>query len=227
MWRACVVRFWCTSESETLWNPGLMPWRVAGRLATGVGRVVATVAAMIPAPSGDVVVGLSAEATAEVDGDKIDVRAAGGTERVRIVGIDTPEIGRNGAVDKCCAQEAPSTSTTPSLATALSVTPTPPKMAPTGRAAAAPRHHQRPQHRGGSQAAAPPAPPRLPAHGRCAPLSRAETLSSTAPTGLHFPSPPARHFVPARQKERERGTCKHQPTSSSHVSARRIGSHGT
>ncbi|MEH3088273.1 MAG: hypothetical protein PGN24_01335 [Microbacterium arborescens] len=56
---------------------------------------------MIPAPSGDVVVGLSAGATAVVNGDAIDVRAAGGTERVRIVGIDTPEIGRNGAPDEC------------------------------------------------------------------------------------------------------------------------------
>ncbi|WP_240482609.1 thermonuclease family protein [Microbacterium arborescens] len=41
-----------------------------------------------------------------VDGDTIDVRVASGPERVRIIGIDTPEIGRNGAADECYAQEA-------------------------------------------------------------------------------------------------------------------------
>lgn len=50
--------------------------------------------------------GLSPEVTAVVDGDTIDVRTAGGIERVRIIGIDTPEIGRNGAADECYAQEA-------------------------------------------------------------------------------------------------------------------------
>ncbi|MBP2422206.1 thermonuclease family protein [Microbacterium imperiale] len=60
-----------------------------------------------PVPSGaPVVLGVSAEVTAVVDGDTIDVRTAAGTERVRIIGIDTPEIGRDGAADECYAQEA-------------------------------------------------------------------------------------------------------------------------
>jgi len=63
--------------------------------------------AVEPVPSsGDVVMGLGAEVTAVIDGDTIDVRIAGGTERVRIIGIDTPEIGRDGAADECYAQEA-------------------------------------------------------------------------------------------------------------------------
>ncbi|WHE37792.1 thermonuclease family protein [Microbacterium sp. BDGP8] len=60
-----------------------------------------------PVPSdAPVVLGITAEVTAVVDGDTIDVRTASGTERVRIIGIDTPEIGRDGAADECYAQEA-------------------------------------------------------------------------------------------------------------------------
>ncbi len=60
-----------------------------------------------PVPSGaPAVLGLRAEVTAVVDGDTIDVEIAGSTERVRIIGIDTPEIGRDGADDECYAQEA-------------------------------------------------------------------------------------------------------------------------
>lgn len=56
------------------------------------------------APStSDVVMGHSAEVTAVIDGDTIEI---GGTQRVRIIGIDTPEIGRDGAADECYAQEA-------------------------------------------------------------------------------------------------------------------------
>lgn len=47
-----------------------------------------------------------AEVTAVVDGDTIDVATPDRTERVRIIGIDTPEIGRDGAADECYAQEA-------------------------------------------------------------------------------------------------------------------------
>lgn len=43
---------------------------------------------------------------AVIDGDTIDVEHEGGTDRVRIIGIDTPEIGRRGAEDECYAQEA-------------------------------------------------------------------------------------------------------------------------
>lgn len=49
----------------------------------------------------------SAEVVAVVDGDTIDVALPGGKERVRIIGIDTPEIARDtGQTDDCYAQEA-------------------------------------------------------------------------------------------------------------------------
>lgn len=40
------------------------------------------------------------------DGDTIKVRLKGRTERVRLIGIDTPELGRDGAADQCHAREA-------------------------------------------------------------------------------------------------------------------------
>lgn len=43
---------------------------------------------------------------AVVDGDTIDVDTGAGAQRVRIIGIDTPEIGRGGNTDECYAQEA-------------------------------------------------------------------------------------------------------------------------
>ncbi|GLJ80160.1 MULTISPECIES: thermonuclease family protein [Microbacterium] len=43
---------------------------------------------------------------AVVDGDTIDVDTGAGAQRVRIIGIDTPEIGRGGKADECYAQEA-------------------------------------------------------------------------------------------------------------------------
>lgn len=50
---------------------------------------------------------VSAEVIAVVDGDTIDVRTRDGTEaRVRLIGLDAPEIGRDGAADECYAQEA-------------------------------------------------------------------------------------------------------------------------
>lgn len=49
----------------------------------------------------------SAEVVAVVDGDTIDVQLPDGEERVRIIGIDTPEIGREaGETDDCYAEEA-------------------------------------------------------------------------------------------------------------------------
>lgn len=45
--------------------------------------------------------------TAVVDGDTIDVTTEDGTEfRVRIIGIDTPEIDRDGGLSECYANEA-------------------------------------------------------------------------------------------------------------------------
>lgn len=43
---------------------------------------------------------------AVVDGDTIDVETSTGEKRVRLIGIDTPEISRDGGVDDCYAQEA-------------------------------------------------------------------------------------------------------------------------
>lgn len=46
------------------------------------------------------------EVVAVVDGDTIDVATSTGEERVRIIGIDTPEIGRGGEASECYAIEA-------------------------------------------------------------------------------------------------------------------------
>lgn len=47
-----------------------------------------------------------ATVVAVVDGDTIDVETSTGEERVRLIGIETPEISRDGGVDDCYAQEA-------------------------------------------------------------------------------------------------------------------------
>lgn len=54
-----------------------------------------------PVPASDV-----GQVVAVVDGDTIDVATDGGTVRVRLIGIDTPEIGRGGEVSECYAEEA-------------------------------------------------------------------------------------------------------------------------
>ena len=41
-----------------------------------------------------------------IDGDTIDVSVKGETKRVRLLNIDTPELGRNGVSDECFAREA-------------------------------------------------------------------------------------------------------------------------
>jgi len=41
-----------------------------------------------------------------IDGDTVDVRLGNQTERVRLIGIDTPELGYEGESDECWAQEA-------------------------------------------------------------------------------------------------------------------------
>ena len=43
---------------------------------------------------------------AVVDGDTIDVQTADGEARVRLIGLDTPEINRDDGQDDCYAQEA-------------------------------------------------------------------------------------------------------------------------
>lgn len=51
-------------------------------------------------------VAVTAEVVAVVDGDTIDVATDDGTARVRLIGIDTPEVGRGGEVSECYADEA-------------------------------------------------------------------------------------------------------------------------
>lgn len=41
-----------------------------------------------------------------IDGDTVDVRFGDQTERVRLIGIDTPELGYDGADNECWAKEA-------------------------------------------------------------------------------------------------------------------------
>lgn len=41
-----------------------------------------------------------------IDGDTIDVSVKGETKRVRLLNIDTPELGRDGLADECFAREA-------------------------------------------------------------------------------------------------------------------------
>lgn len=49
----------------------------------------------------------TAEVVAVVDGDTIDVELPDGKERVRIIGVDTPEIAREASeTDDCYAQDA-------------------------------------------------------------------------------------------------------------------------
>lgn len=48
----------------------------------------------------------TAEVVAVVDGDTIDVQTAEGEARVRLIGLDAPEIDRDGGEDDCYAQEA-------------------------------------------------------------------------------------------------------------------------
>lgn len=79
-----------------------------------------TIAAVIAAQNIDVdAAGTSSDVTADtstqqviavIDGDTIKtVAAAGNVNRVRIIGIDTPEIGRGDTPDECWAQEARTT----------------------------------------------------------------------------------------------------------------------
>lgn len=87
--------------------------RKVGRRALAallVATAVAAVTACTPTPDrddpGSVVMLASAEVTSVIDGDTLVVRTIDGSERLRIIGVDTPEIGRDGAADECYAQEA-------------------------------------------------------------------------------------------------------------------------
>lgn len=59
----------------------------------------------VPASTSDPVAE-TGEVIAVVDGDTIDVAQSDGTARVRLIGIDAPEIGRGGEASECYADEA-------------------------------------------------------------------------------------------------------------------------
>ena len=71
---------------------------LVGRMSTGAGGL----APDEPAPSGSAVAGDPVPVVSVPDGDTIVVRVGEGTARVRVLGIDTPEIGRK----ECYAVEA-------------------------------------------------------------------------------------------------------------------------
>ena len=60
-----------------------------GRLSTGTGGLVPDG----PAPTASVAAGDPVKVVSVPDGDTIVVRVGEGTERVRVIGLDTPEIG--------------------------------------------------------------------------------------------------------------------------------------
>lgn len=77
-------------------------------LAVAVGALTVTSCApaeISPTPATSTVATV-VTVVAVVDGDTIDVQTSTGEERVRLIGIDTPEISRDGGVDDCYAQEA-------------------------------------------------------------------------------------------------------------------------
>lgn len=71
---------------------------LVGRVSTGTGGLVPDG----PAPSGSAAAGDPVPVVSVPDGDTIVVRVGEGTERVRVIGIDTPEIGPQ----ECYAVEA-------------------------------------------------------------------------------------------------------------------------
>ncbi|MDO5633439.1 MAG: thermonuclease family protein [Micrococcus sp.] len=49
---------------------------------------------------------VTAQVTRVIDGDTLEVEVDGARERVRLVGIDAPEVGRDGLADECGAVQA-------------------------------------------------------------------------------------------------------------------------
>lgn len=72
--------------------------------------VLGVVAAAVAASGAAAAVVVGSDPTVErvVDGDTIDVSTWSGTKRVRLLNIDTPELGHFGAPEECLAQEAKS-----------------------------------------------------------------------------------------------------------------------
>lgn len=86
-------------------------------LRAGRRRLIATAATMLaaiavagctppPAPAADPAPPSTGVVVAVVDGDTIDVELAGVSQRVRVLGIDAPEVGRDGDVSECFAEES-------------------------------------------------------------------------------------------------------------------------
>lgn len=92
------------------WALGIIPSLVTDSLNAATGAAVAP----------DLELGQHAAAQLErvIDGDTIVISDNGGSPRVRIIGIDTPELGRNGNPDECYGQES-----TAALTAALSAGP--------------------------------------------------------------------------------------------------------
>lgn len=97
--------------------PGMLKHRDAGRtrpgrsvvmMLTGAVTVAAAIALSIVPADADAGPGLgsSYRVTGVSDGDTVKVMVKGRVERVRLIGIDTPELGRAGAADQCHAREA-------------------------------------------------------------------------------------------------------------------------
>lgn len=82
----------------------------ASRLLAVVAAAVAatTASACTPAPTSpsDVAAPAQGQVVAVVDGDTIDVELAGVSHRIRVLGIDAPEVGRDGEVSECFAEES-------------------------------------------------------------------------------------------------------------------------
>lgn len=85
-----------------------MPRPIVPTAAATLAGLLVVVAGCSPASSDPVSAPAPAtvDVVAVVDGDTIDVATAAGEQRVRIIGIDTPEIGRNGEPSECYAHEA-------------------------------------------------------------------------------------------------------------------------
>lgn len=76
------------------------------KVLTGAVTVAVTIAlGTVPADAGPGL-GPSYRVTGVSDGDTVKVLVKGRIERVRLIGIDTPELGRDGAADQCHAREA-------------------------------------------------------------------------------------------------------------------------
>jgi micrococcal nuclease len=82
------------------------PRRVVGRILVLLAAAVMELAAVGCSGSAPDQAPGVAIVDAVIDGDTIDVRIAGGVERVRLLGIDTPEIAHPDSPGECFGDEA-------------------------------------------------------------------------------------------------------------------------